>query len=154
MGSMLTRLWSFTRSPHMRILSVTLRHPWRLDAPYTPSHPGHSYARPPPAPDSYHQKRHTWRDHERGGHLSYLLHRDVLALRIAWCQGDDSQSQQNRFAGSLTWDWNSRNLNERDLLLFSWAVWQCRAQAAASEHRHGDEGFGCVESVGAFGQCS
>ena len=41
-----------------------------------------------------------------------------------------------------------------DLLLFSWAVWQCRAQAAAGEHRHGDEGFGCVESVGAFGQCS
>ena len=40
------------------------------------------------------------------------------------------------------------------LLLFSWAVWQCRAQAAAGEHRHGDEGFGCVESVGAFGQCS
>jgi len=42
----------------------------------------------------------------------------------------------------------------RDLLLFSWAVWRCRAQAAAGEHRHGDEGFGCVESVGAFGQCS
>ena len=41
-----------------------------------------------------------------------------------------------------------------DLLLFSWAVWQCRAQAAAGEHRHGDEGFGCVESVGPFGQCS
>src|SRR5664280_2063268 len=41
-----------------------------------------------------------------------------------------------------------------DLLLFSWAVWQCRAQAAAGEHGHGDEGFGCVESVGAFGQCS
>ena len=68
---------------------------------------------PPPPPHPDHQKRHTWRDHERGGHPSYLLHRDVLALRIAWCQGDDSQSQQNRFAGSLTWDWNGRNLNER-----------------------------------------
>jgi hypothetical protein len=31
---------------------------------------------------------------------------------------------------------------------------ECRAQAAAGEHGHGDEGFGCVESVGAFGQCS
>jgi hypothetical protein len=42
----------------------------------------------------------------------------------------------------------------KDLLLFSWAVRECRAQAAAGEHGHGDEGFGCVESVGAFGQCS
>ena len=41
-----------------------------------------------------------------------------------------------------------------DLLLFSWAVRECRAQAAAGEHGHGDERFGCVESVGAFGQCS
>src|SRR5664280_1975615 len=41
-----------------------------------------------------------------------------------------------------------------DLLLFSWAVRECRAKAAAGEHGHGDEGFGCVESVGAFGQCS
>ena len=41
-----------------------------------------------------------------------------------------------------------------DLLLFSWAVWQRRAQAAAGEHGHGDERFGCVESVGTFGQCS
>src|SRR5664279_1098695 len=50
----------------------------------------------------------------------------------------------------------SRNIHVglSDLLLFSWAVWQCRAQAAAGEHRHGDEGSGCVESVGAFGQCS
>src|SRR5664279_5192116 len=35
----------------------------------------------------------------------------------------------------------------QDLLLFSWAVRECRAKAAAGEHGHGDEGFGCVESV-------
>ena len=51
-------------------------------------------------------------------------------------------------------DINANADGKTDLLLFSWAVWQCRAQAAAGEHRHGDEGFGCVESVGAFGQCS
>src|SRR5664280_1072533 len=51
-------------------------------------------------------------------------------------------------------DTRDRTRELQDLLLFSWAVRECRAKAAAGEHGHGDEGFGCVESVGAFGQCS
>lgn len=39
-----------------------------------------------------------------------------------------------------------------DLLLFSWAARERRAQATAGEHRHADEGIGGVKPVGSFRQ--